>query len=109
MGMTLEIEDHTDELYSSMNVALKAAFEEIGQNAEAYAKAACPVDTGRLRNSISHKSQDREMQVGTNVEYAPCVELGTSRQKAQPYLRPSVENYIDKYKTIIVNELNKIG
>jgi len=109
MGMKIEIEDHTNELFDAMSVALKAAFEEIGQNAEAYAKAACPVDTGRLRNSISHQSKEREMQVGTNVEYAPCVELGTSRQKAQPYLRPSVENYIDKYKAIIVNELNKIG
>lgn len=27
--------------------------------------------------------------VGTNVEYAPCVELGTSRQEAQPFLKPA--------------------
>ena len=109
MGLTIEIDDHSEELLKAMDVSLKAAFEEIGQNAEAYAKAACPVDTGRLRNSISHQSSDREMQVGTNVEYAPCVELGTSRQKPQPYLRPSVEEYLDKYKTIIMNELSKIG
>lgn len=27
--------------------------------------------------------------VGTNVEYAPYVELGTSKQEAQPYLKPA--------------------
>ena len=108
MGLTIDIQDHSEEFIREMDAALRAAFEEIGQNAEAYAKAACPVDTGRLRNSISHKSTERMMQVGTNVEYAPAVELGTSRQKPQPYLRPSVEDYIDKYQTIIVNELKNI-
>lgn len=29
--------------------------------------------------------------VGTNVEYAAYVEFGTSRQQAQPYLRPAAE------------------
>lgn len=29
--------------------------------------------------------------VGTNVHYAPYVEFGTSRMRAQPYLRPSAQ------------------
>lgn len=32
-----------------------------------------------------------EWVVGTNVEYAPYVEFGTSRMGAQPYLRPAVD------------------
>lgn len=30
--------------------------------------------------------------VGTNVEYSPHVELGTSRQEAQPFLKPAAAN-----------------
>lgn len=33
----------------------------------------------------------RPWQVATNVEYAKHVEFGTSRQRAQPYMRPAVE------------------
>lgn len=54
----------------------------------------CPVDTGRLRSSISH-DLDRDGRglvgfVGTNVEYAIFVELGTRFMRAQPYLRPAL-------------------
>ena len=30
--------------------------------------------------------------VGTNVEYAPYVELGTAKQKAKPFLKPAAAN-----------------
>lgn len=30
--------------------------------------------------------------IGTNVEYAPHVELGTVRMNAKPYLRPAIED-----------------
>ena len=30
-------------------------------------------------------------RIGTNIEYGPYVELGTSRQRAQPYLRPALD------------------
>lgn len=54
----------------------------------------CPVDTGRLRASIDY-SVERDGDglvgiVGTNVEYAPFVELGTYRTRAQPFLRPAL-------------------
>jgi HK97 gp10 family phage protein len=60
---------------------------------QAGAKVRCPVDTGRLRNSIAVEIQDEGLSalVGTNVEYAPFVEFGTSRQRPQPYLFPAYE------------------
>lgn len=79
--------------------------EEWGLIAEAYASEACPYDTGRLRASISHDHDDNAMMVGTNVEYAPYVELGTRNMDAQPYLRPAIENHINEYKSIVDNEL----
>lgn len=58
------------------------------------AKALCPVDTGRLRSSITNTlTTDGDGVVGivgTDVEYAPYVEMGTSRMPAQPFLLPAL-------------------
>lgn len=95
---------------SAIDQAKARALEIMGGKAETYAKQLCPVDTGRLRNSITHEQYDTDTEiVGTNVEYAPFVELGTRRQKAQPYLRPAAENHADEYRAVWQGELNKIG
>lgn len=60
------------------------------------AKLNCPVDTGRLRQSISHRLVEENdiiaAETGTNVEYAKSIEFGTSRQSAQPFLFPAYNN-----------------
>ncbi len=66
------------------------------------------IRTGRLRNSIANDSDDTTAQVGTNVEYAPYVELGTSKMTERPFLKPAVENHLDEYKEIIQVILNGI-
>lgn len=84
------------------------ALEVIGGMAETYAKLLCPVDTGRLRNSITHQMQgNTAVIIGTNVEYAPYVELGTRRMKAQPYIKPAVEEHADDYKRILQQYLSE--
>lgn len=63
-------------------------------NVEGRAKHACPVDTGRLRASITHTiGRDGDglfADVGTDVEYGPYVEFGTRHQRPQPFLRPAL-------------------
>lgn len=83
------------------------ALEEIGLLCEGYAKKLCPVDTGRLRNSITHVISNNEnaVYVGSNVEYARAVEFGTSRQKAQPYLRPAAHDHTSQYQRIVRSKL----
>lgn len=104
--MSSKIIDHSDEYIRAKNAAISKALEKIGLKAEGYAKLICPVDTGRLRNSISHTQADQDTEIiGTNVEYAPYVELGTQRQRAQPYLKPAAADHITEYVQIIVNEL----
>ena len=44
--------------------------------------------------------------VGTNVEYAPWVELGTTKRKAKPYLQPAIESHLDEYREVIKTELS---
>lgn len=94
--------DNAAAIEAALDKAMAKALEEMGITAEAYAKKECPVDTGRLRNSITHIVQpgEKAVYIGTNVEYAHPVELGTSRQKAQPFLRPAAEDHVDKYRAI---------
>lgn len=52
--------------------------------------------TGRLKTSIAYEvtesSRGVEARVGTNVQYALHLELGTSRMAARPFLRPALAN-----------------
>ena len=104
----IQIDDHSKEFLEALDRGCLDAFEEIGQIAEGYAKADCPVDTGRLRNSITHAQEDDTTEIiGTNVEYAPYVEMGTSRSRAQPYLKPALVNHALEYQRIFQSELGK--
>lgn len=106
----LEIrEDNAQRIAEAIDQALAKALEEVGLVAEGYAKKACPVDTGRLRNSITHqvRPSEKSVYIGTNVEYAPYVELSTSRTKGQPFLRPAATEHEGTYKKIFESELKK--
>lgn len=46
-------------------------------------KVSTPVDTGRLRSSITSEITAETGKVGTNVEYAGFVEYGTKRMEAR--------------------------
>ena len=101
-------EDHTDEIIAAVEKATEKALEMCGMQGEGYAKRKCPVDTGNLRNSITHGVEDYTAYIGTNVEYAPYVEYGTSRMKAQPFIRPAAENHVDEYRAIIKSCLENV-
>lgn len=97
---------HAKEALEGISAAKRRALEIIGGKAESYAKKLCPVDTGRLRNSITHQQRDENTEViGTNVEYAPYVELGTHKMAAKPFLRPAAENHTAEYRRIIEREM----
>lgn len=99
--------DNREAIANAIDRALVAALEEVGLVAEGYAKRACPVDTGRLRNSITHIVDEgtRHVIIGTNVEYAPYVELGTRHQKPQPFLKPAANDHYSTYKGIFLKHL----
>lgn len=99
--------DNREAIANAIDRALVAALEEVGLVAEGYAKRACPVDTGRLRNSITHIVDEggKCAVIGTNVEYAPYVELGTRNQKPQPYLKPAAEDHASTYRSIFLKHL----
>ena len=100
MDIDVTVESHKDEIMTAMRSALDRALEAVGLQAEGYAKMYCPVDTGRLRNSITHSRDEEAAYISTNVEYAPYVEYGTTKTKPQPFLRPAAEGHTEEYKEI---------
>jgi HK97 gp10 family phage protein len=104
----VDVKDCSKEVMSAYEQARERSLEIIGLTAEKYAKEITPVDTGRLRNSITHNVDGKEVYVGSNVEYAPHVEYGTIKQKAQPFLRPAATEHSQTYKQIITDEFAKI-
>lgn len=86
-----------------MENAIIIALRQCALLVEAEAKRICPVDTGRLRASITYEIDENGLiaRVGTNVEYAIYVEMGTWKMVAQPYLRPALEKLRPKIMAIL--------
>lgn len=81
------------EWWSTIQVNGPRDLMRLGQKMRGESMKLCPVDTGRLRSSIT-VTQGRDgkgffVDVGTNVEYASYVEYGTARSPAQPFIRPA--------------------
>ena len=129
--MSIEIHDNSKEVSAAIKEALLRGLEKCGLVAEGYEKKLCPVDTGNLRNSITHQvdSEGHSVYVGTNSDYGAYVELGTGKyypggrptpwvyqdakgnwhrtsgSKAQPFLKPAAAEHADQYREILKKEL----
>lgn len=71
--MSVDVKDNTEQVLSELEKAYERALTRIGMQAESFAKKDCPVDTGRLRNSITNEValNEKAAYIGTNTEYAP--------------------------------------
>ncbi len=100
---TTRIESHADEVIKAMNDQLHATLEAIGLDAASTAADKAPVDTGRLKASISHQVVETEgaVYIGTNVEYAIYQEMGTSRTPGKHFLQFGASAHADQYKAMI--------
>lgn len=103
--MSHSYKDNTEQVLSAMEKAIERGLESIGLTAEGHAKKETPVDTGRLRNSISHAVEDRTAYIGTNVEYAPYVELGAQGRNGVHMLQRAASEHTDEYKRIMEDSM----
>lgn len=109
--MSAIFKDNSARVQAAFERALDNALERIGSQAEGYAKDLTPVDTGRLRNSITYAVDNNEnaVYIGTNVDYAIYQELGTSRGvKAHKMLTKAATEHTGTYLNIIKDEFSKL-
>lgn len=117
--MAVKFTSHRKEIESKVDEACQIALEIIGGMAESDVKVQITknrsVVTGNLRLSITHAPEDEKtMAVGTDVEYAPYVELGHRSRggkkfiNPKPYLQPAISGNLKKYKAVAQDVLSKI-
>ena len=131
--------DHIDEVMREFEKNGEAALEAVGQQCVSHAKSnitsAGRVDTGALRNSMTHQVvlSEKAVYVGTNSEYAIYHEFGTGihaeggkgRQTPWTYqdakgnfhrtrgmkpihfLKNAAADHVDEYKRIFKEYLSK--
>lgn len=75
----IKIDSHVDDVVKAVNDKVVSALAKMGEVVEGHAKDECPVDTGNLRNSLTHEAGEEDgtpcEYVGSDVEYAPYVEF----------------------------------
>lgn len=78
---SVKFESHREEFEAGKKAAVEAWLEAVGLDASSTAANFAPVDTSRLKNSISHAvdTSEETVYIGTNVEYAIYQELGTGK------------------------------
>jgi guanyl-specific ribonuclease Sa len=135
--MSISITDNTGRILKELQEAIEIGLEEIGVSAEGYAVAAIEssprrVDTGLLRNSITHglsgespakgtyysddgtksgsysgalPGGDKAVYIGTNVEYAGYVHDGTSRMAPNHFLTSAASGHNREYRQIMERAL----
>lgn len=99
--MSYTYKDNSKSVLDALQRAKKRGLEAIGLTAEGHAKKNTPVDTGRLRNSVSHATDDEAAYIGTNVEYAPYVELGAQGRKGVHMLQRAATEHGEEYKRLM--------
>lgn len=109
INIQIQITDNSPEVLAAVKTAIKRALWSMGAKAEGYAKEGAPVDTGRLRNSITHQESDNATVIGSNVEYAAAQELGTSRGiTGKHYLKNAVANHTGEYKDVVKQSMSNV-
>ena len=104
--MDVKVIDNSDKVIEAFWDQFTKGLSTVGNVAEGYAKEKCPVDTGRLRNSISNAVYDNDAYIGTNVEYAPYQEYGTSRGvSGKHFLRDAASDHSSEYRGIMESAL----
>jgi len=118
-GIEFRINDYSADVLKVFEEQVKLALDSVGQTAEGYAKDNAPVDTGRLRNSITYATattaskgnadsrqkatpEANAVYIGTNVEYAAPVEYRDISHKTGKahFLKDAASTHGKEYKAI---------
>lgn len=125
---SVRIESHIPEVTEEMHEVVEGWLAAVGLDAASVASNYAPVDTGRLRNSISFATvkehdgmnshdgvpaspadyalkampETDAVYIGTNVDYAPYHEYGTSKKvKARHFIQFGMTAHKSQYKSLL--------
>jgi phage gpG-like protein len=79
-----KIRDNSKALYDELEKRIQSKLVIASIIVERRAKQLCPRRTGRLARSITRQLEKHKAIIGSNVDYAPVVELGSKPHLIQP-------------------------
>lgn len=90
-----------DRAKAAIRQSLDARMDQAGKAIVARARELAPVETGKLRDSISYmySTSTMTLTIHADMPYSGFVEFGTTRMSARPYLRPALAAASDLFFT----------
>lgn len=84
--------------------AAQGVLRQAGALVQRKAQSKAPVDTGNLRRSIALNVNGNRAIIRSNANYSGYLEYGTRYMKAQPYLRPAVEEVAPVFEKLLMEK-----
>ena len=100
----------SDEIRGEVKQAVGDSLDRIKSSAE----SSVPVDTGKLRESISVNVSESGMggtvtAGNSKARHAHLVEFGTVKTQAQPFLHPALEAEAPRYEAAVTAAVRRAG
>lgn len=106
MASRMRFKSNIDEVIKEIDEIIDKSLEAVKEDMIDHAKMIVPVDTGDLKKSINVINKSKRT-VGFDyaklMHYWAHVEFGTSKQRSQPYLRPTLRHG----KRVLENEIRE--
>ena len=96
--MSVNIKDNTAEVLKEVDRLSDKAFQEVAPFVVASAQEFVPVVSGDLQGSIVAEVEDGTLRIGSPLDYADEIEVGTEKTPAQPYLRPALMKTLRRFE-----------
>lgn len=88
---------------TNLPIQLDRIGAEYARRVQRDARKVVPVDTGRLRDSITVDRLDQGVYViGPEAPYGHIVEFGSVRQSPQPYMLPALDRNTPRFEQAIL-------
>lgn len=96
--------------FKAIETEMEERLQLIGELVSSKARKNAPKVTGTLRNSLTFEVDKKEnlVRIGTNVKYAPFVELGTKKIAPRFFLTQAYNESISKIKRIFSKKINRV-
>lgn len=108
ISITLDVASVTKffkEIPENLERAIATTIQKATLLIERDAKIGAPVDTGRLRSSISSEIRPLSSTVSTHTNYARYVHDGTRFMRARPFMANAGKSAVSEMETILGEEI----
>lgn len=107
MANKIQMEDNTQDFLNQLKRNKETYIKDVAKFCGKKMDNYVPVDTGYLKskNKTEADTTNFKMIASNSANYSGFVEKGTSKQREQPFLTPSIFNHINDIKRIAKESL----